>query len=90
MGLGGGIDHVSPLATLTAEAMGHESLAPCFNPHLNLAWMWPLAVIMMTLLFSMLSAAHSTKPVGGACETKQARALVFQGDAAVESFLVVI
>ena len=65
MGSGGGIDHVSPLATLTAEAMGHESLAPCFNPHLNLAWMWPLAVIIMTLLFSMLSAAHLTKPVGG-------------------------
>ena len=65
MGSGGGIDHVSPLATLTAEAMGHESLAPCFSPHLNLAWMWPLAVIIMTLLFSMLSAAHSTKPVGG-------------------------
>ena len=65
MGSGGGMDHVSPLATLTAEAMGHESLAPCFSPHLNLAWMRPLVVIMMTLLFSMLSAAHSTKPVGG-------------------------
>ena len=62
---GGGMDHASPLATLTADAIGQESLAPCLSPHWKRAWMSPRAVMIVTLLFDMLSAAHSTNPVSG-------------------------
>ena len=40
---GGGMDHASPLATLTADAIGQESLAPCLSPHWKRAWMSPRA-----------------------------------------------
>ena len=63
--LGGGIVHASPLTTDTADAIGHESLDPCFRPHMNTAEIIPAIVTMDTWLFVMLSAIHSTYPVGG-------------------------
>ena len=64
-GVGGGIDHTSPLATETADAAGQESLAPCLSPHRNIASIMPCIVTIVTWLFVMLSATHSTKPWGG-------------------------
>ena len=59
------MDHASPLATLTAYAIGQESLAPCLSPHWKRVWMSTRAVMIVTLLLDMLSAAHSTNPVSG-------------------------
>ena len=63
--LGGGMDQASPLITDTADAIGHESLRPCLSPHVKIADMMPMMVMMETWLFVMLSATHSTYPSCG-------------------------
>ena len=57
---GGGIFHASPLITDTADAMGQESLRPCFNPQVKIAAMIPMIVMMATWLFVILSATYFT------------------------------
>ena len=57
---GGGIDHVSPLATETAEATGHDSLAPWLRPQENIAWRVQRTVVICAVFPVMDSASHST------------------------------
>ena len=59
-GKGGGIDHVSPLATEPAEATGHDSLAPCLRPHEKLAFRVQRTVVICAVFPVMDSANHST------------------------------
>ena len=63
--LGGGIVHASPLTTETADAIGNESLDPCFRLHVNTAEIIPAIVTMDTWSFVMLSAIYSTYPSCG-------------------------
>ena len=59
------MDHASPLVTVTADAAGQASHAPCLRPHLNCASIVPCMVTIVTFMFVMLSAAHSTNPCCG-------------------------
>ena len=48
------MDHASPLVTVTADAAGQASHAPCFRLHLNCASIVPCMLTIATFMFVML------------------------------------